>query len=252
MPTLSSGGAPRRPLVGLTGRRTTASRIGAPPGFADAQAEAYYSEYARGVARAGGLPFHIAVDGPPEAVADAVDALLLTGGEDVDPVRYGSAAGPRSTVLDPTRDAFEVALFEAVLDAGKPILGICRGNQLINVALGGTLVPDLPVGEGASHASYAYPRAHRRHDVRFEAGSIAHRLYGDQALVNSFHHQAVDRPGTGLTVTGRAGDGVVESVEMANAPVLGVQWHPECFDRDPVFDWLVTAAGAPARQHTGP
>ena len=248
MPTLQIGGTHRRPIVGLTGRRTTASRIGAPPGFSDADVEAYYSEYARSVARAGGLPFHIAIDGPPEAIAEAIDALLLTGGDDVDPVRYGMAVGPRSTMLDPARDTFEIALFQAVLDAGKPILGICRGNQLINVALGGTLVLDLPVGDGASHASYAYPRAHRRHDVHFEAGSLAHRLYGDLAMVNSFHHQAVDRLGTGLTVTGRAGDGVVESIELENARVLGVQWHPECFGDDPIFDWLVTAASGTAGQ----
>ncbi|MBM9467955.1 gamma-glutamyl-gamma-aminobutyrate hydrolase family protein [Nakamurella leprariae] len=231
-----------RPVIGLTGRRTSAARLGAPPGFWDAQADAYYSEYARSVAHAGGLPFHISLDAAATDVGDVIDALVLTGGDDVEPSRYGSTIGPRSTAVDPDRDAFEIALFEAVLRAGKPILGICRGSQLINVALGGTLVSDLPLGEGASHASYAFPRAHRRHAVRFEVGSRAHEMYGDLTSVNSFHHQAVDRVGSGLTVTGRAEDGVVEAIEMHDAPVLGVQWHPECFASDPVFDWLVHAA----------
>lgn len=232
----------RPPVVGLTGRRTTASRLGSPPGFADAVVEAYYSDYARCVAQAGGLPFHVAVDSPPAAVADVLDALVLSGGDDVDPTLYGAVAGPRSTVLDPVRDAFELALLHAVLDAGKPVLGICRGAQLLTVALGGTLVPDLPIGEGDSHASHAYPRAVRRHDVHFEAGSVAHGLYGERVAVNSFHHQAVDRLGRGLRVSGRAGDGVVEAIELDGAPVLGVQWHPECFASDPVFGWLVSAA----------
>lgn len=230
------------PLVGLTGRRAHAGQLGAPTGFADAPVDAYFAEYARSVALAGGVPLHLPSDADPALLVGVLDALVLSGGDDVDPVRYGAAVGPRTTVIDPLRDAFEVALIGAALDAGLPVLGICRGAQLLNVALGGTLVLDLPVGDGVSHASYAYPRAHRRHTVHLEPGSLAHALYGATTVVNSFHHQAVDRPGAGVRVTGRADDGVVEAVEVDGMPVFGVQWHPECFGGDPAFDWLVETA----------
>jgi putative glutamine amidotransferase len=232
----------RTPVIGLSGRRTVARQLGAPAGFHDAPVDAYFSEYAVAVDGAGGLPVHLALDSDPESIADAIDGLVLSGGDDVDPFYYGAAVGPRTASVDPFRDDFELRVFTAMVAAGKPVLGICRGSQLINVALGGTLVPDLPVGHGESHASYAYPRAHRRHDVRFEVGSLAHRLYGARTRVNSFHHQAVERPGTGVRVTGLADDDVPEAIEVAGAPILGLQWHPECFGADPAFDWLVVGA----------
>ena len=122
------------------------------------------------------------------------------------------------------------------------MLGICRGAQLLNVVRGGTLHQHLPLGEGESHGSYAYPRAHRVHDVHTTAGSVAQALYGETTRVNSFHHQAVDVPGEGVVVTGTAPDGITESIEVHGVPAIGVQWHPETFGGDPVFGWLVEQA----------
>lgn len=231
------------PLIGLTGRRGAGSLLGGPHGFQDAPLEIYLGEYASSVVAAGGLPVNLSFDADPEAVASRLDAVVLTGGEDVDPRLYGQAPGPHTGRVDPRRDRFELELFAAAMARGIPVLGICRGHEVINVALGGTLIQHLADGDGESHASWAYPRAHRVHRVEFAAGSLAARLYGSATTVNSFHHQAVAELGTGLAATGHASDGVVEAVEHRSAPVLGVQWHPEVFGEDPVFSWLVEAAG---------
>jgi len=230
------------PLIGITGRRRSAAVIGAPPGFADAPAEVYLSEYATSVLEAGGLPVHLALDSDPAAIVERLDGIVLAGGDDVDPRRYGQVPGPHTALVDPPRDEFEFALVLAALDAGVPLLGVCRGAQVLNVALGGTLVQHLAHGEGESHGSYAYPRAHRVHDIATEPGSILASLYGHGTRVNSFHHQAVDIAGAGVVVTGRAPDGVVEAIEVPGSAVLGVQWHPETFDGDPAFRWLVDEA----------
>lgn len=227
------------PLIGLTGRRVPAMVLGVPHGWADAPIDAYFSEYAQSVTAVGGLPVHTPMTADPEELAQRCDGFVFSGGEDVDPVRYGGVITPATTVVDPARDAFEIALLEAALALQKPVLGICRGAQLINVVCGGTLMPDLTIGQGDSHASYAYPRTYRRHEVQFEDGSLSHRLYGPRIAVNSFHHQAVDRAGAGVAITGRAADGVAEAIEIEGAPALGLQWHPECFDIDPAFSWLV-------------
>lgn len=227
------------PLIGLTGRRVPALVLGVPHGWANAPVDAYFSEYAQSVAAGGGLPVHAPMTADPHELAHRCDGFVFSGGEDVDPVRYGGVVTAATTVVDPARDEFEIALLEAALALRKPVLGICRGAQLINVVCGGTLMPDLAIGQGNSHASYAYPRTYRRHEVRFDDGSLSHRLYGPRISVNSFHHQAVDQAGAGVTVTGRAGDGVAEAIEVEGAPVLGLQWHPECFDIDPAFGWLV-------------
>ncbi|MBM7515060.1 gamma-glutamyl-gamma-aminobutyrate hydrolase family protein [Nocardioides nitrophenolicus] len=237
-------GAGNRPVIGLTGRRMAARVIDVPAGFHDAPLDIYMSEYATAVLHAGGIPLHLPLDMSPEDVLDLVDGVVFVGGADVDPRRYGGVPHPRSGGLEPLRDQFELDLAARGLRAGVPMLGICRGAQLLNVALGGTLVADLPIGVGESHASYAYPRAHRSHAVSFTAGSALEAIYGPETVVNSFHHQAVDRPGRDVVVTGRADDGVVEAFEVADRPVVGVQWHPECFTADPIFNWLVDASVA--------
>lgn len=231
-----------KPLVGVTGRRGTGSVMGAPHGFQDAPLEMYLSEYASSVQQAGGIAVHLPIDADPRELAERLDAVVLAGGEDVDPRRYGEAAGPHTTRIDPLRDEFEIRLVHAAIDAGIPVLGVCRGNQVINVALGGSLVQHLEIGHGESHASYAYPRQHRAHPVAAVPGTIVERLYGAEFHVNSFHHQAVRRLGDGLLATGSARDGVIESIEHRNASVLGVQWHPETFGGDPAFDWLIETA----------
>jgi putative glutamine amidotransferase len=242
METIISIAPPLRPLIGITGRRTRAGVIGAPHGFADAPLEAYLSEYATSVLQAGGLPVHLPMDAAPDELVQRLDGVVIVGGDDVDPRRYGQAPGPFTVMIDPQRDDFESGVIEAAIERGIPLLGVCRGAQLINVVRGGTLRQHLANGEGESHGSYAYPRAHRVHDVRTLAGSVTQELYGVTTRVNSFHHQAVDVPGRGVVVTGTAPDGVVEAIEITGLPVLGVQWHPETFEADPIFGWLVDQA----------
>lgn len=201
-----------------------------PAGFSDATVDAYLSEYATAVARAGGVPVHLPlVAGNATALAERLDGLLLSGGADVGD--------------QPDRDQIEFDLIEAFRAAGKPILGICRGAQILNVACGGSLVQDLPLGTGADHADLSHPRAFRRHRVVTEPGTLAARLYGAEVWVNSFHHQAVDQPGDGVNLCAQADDGVVEAIEGAG--FLGVQWHPEALDQDPSFKWLCETAVHP-------
>ncbi|QHC55016.1 gamma-glutamyl-gamma-aminobutyrate hydrolase family protein [Rathayibacter tanaceti] len=156
-------------------------------------------------------------------------ALVLAGGEDIAPERYGARRGyPAEGPHAERADAAQIALVRRALAQRTPLLGICRGLQIVNVALGGTLVQDL--GPDASHVNAAAP-AHRRmhrHRVEFAADSILGGLYGARELdVQSAHHQAVDALAPGLRVVAQAEDGVVEAAEHASAPIVGVQWHPE-------------------------
>ena len=170
-------------------------------------------------------------DGVAERVLDAVDGLVLTGGEDVAPARYGEA--PHPTVVDAhaARDAIELALAAEARARGIPTLAICRGVQLVNVAFGGTLVQDIP--SALPHA-LAHDRSDARfervHDVRLTPGSRLARALGTNALrTNSSHHQSIDRVAPGICVTARTDDGVVEGIEYDDDRwwMLGVQWHPE-------------------------
>ncbi|HEX5385072.1 MAG TPA: gamma-glutamyl-gamma-aminobutyrate hydrolase family protein [Gemmatimonadales bacterium] len=194
--------------------------------------------YARAVAGAGGVPLILSqIIGAAHAGAalEGCDGLLLTGGEDIDPSYYRAAASPHLETVDAERDRFELALFAAAHARRLPILGICRGIQLVNVALGGTLWQDLPTErpgpvahDGASRTPPA-PRDARIHAVRLAAGSRAARALGTERLeVNSLHHQAVRYLAPGLVATGWSDDGIVEAVESADEPwLLAVQWHPE-------------------------
>ena len=176
------------------------------------------------------------------------DGLLLCGGDDVDPARFGQE-NCGSVGIDALRDEAELRLAAAFLAAGKPILGICRGHQVLNIALGGTLIQDLsdPVRMFHSHDSAA---AHdKTHAIRTAEGSVLWRHYGPLAVVNSSHHQAVDRLGEGLMATAWSEGGVVEAAEHKSLPVLGVQFHPErmafsrrrpdAADGSVLFDWLL-------------
>jgi putative glutamine amidotransferase len=235
------------PLIGVTGRRATFGQLGGPPGWADAPADWYVAAYARGVMAAGGLPVHLPGDADPARLAERLDGLLLVGGPDIHPSRYDQVPGEHNTDYDQQRDQFEIDLFQAGLAQGLPMLGVCRGHQLINVALGGSLIQHLTAALGPDHQGAAAYRTDRTHRVRLEPGSRLAGLLGQEVAVNSFHHQAVDRLGRGLVVAGWAEDGVIEAIELPGQPVVGVQWHPEAFGADPVFEWLVAAASANAR-----
>jgi putative glutamine amidotransferase len=182
----------------------------------------------------------------PDAVLDRVDALILTGGSDVDPAFYGAASHPETKDTWPERDRFELALARAALERGMPVLGICRGMQVLNLALGGTLVQHIPDLVGHDHHRHT-PGAFADHEVRLEPGSLAAAAAGaEQVTVKSHHHQGVDELGEGLAVTGWAvPDDLVEAIEVRDHPfALGVLWHPEEEERSRVVEALVAAARA--------
>ncbi len=234
------------PLIGLTGRRKSASQIvGTPDVLHHLEGDWFYADYARGVLEAGGLPVNLPLDVDPQRYIGRLDGVLLTGGADLDPTLYGQASETDAFPPEPERDAFEVGLFNAAAEAGLPVAGICRGLQMINVACGGSLHQDIPV-----HAGFDVPPSTLLHSVEMETGTALESLYGKRAEVNSLHHQTVDRLGDSLTVTARADDGTVEGLEHDKLPILAVQWHPEMLptrSTDPIFQWLVeraTSAGA--------
>jgi putative glutamine amidotransferase len=153
----------------------------------------------------------------PQRLSATFAGLVLPGGSDVDPVFYG---GEPVEAVDRLHDEADMALVRAAIAAAVPVLAICRGMQVLNVALGGTLVADLPAG--------AVPHREGFHPVDLDAGCLVARAMGTtRPVVSSYHHQAVDRLGAGLVATGRAEDGVIEVVQHTSAPILAVQWHPE-------------------------
>lgn len=187
--------------------------------------------YSLGVVQAGGSPIMTAALDPELApeYATMADGLLLVGGGDVDPGEFGQGPDRDLGQVDPVRDAWEIALYRAYRAAGKPVLGICRGIQLINVAEGGSLHQHLPSVEGTWQHSQHDMRGTPLHPVELVAGSRLASGFGATAIrTNSYHHQAIDRVGKGLKVVARAGDGVVEALEGESGPfLLALQWHPE-------------------------
>ena len=171
---------------------------------------------------------------------DALDGLLLQGGADVSPASYGQQSLHPDWAGDPVRDRYEIELLDGFLAQGKPVLGICRGAQLINVAHGGTLLQDIATQqpEAQSHVDADLYDEHR-HDIRFEPRSRLGGLYPglERGLVTSIHHQAVDRLGGDLEVEARAaGDGMIEAIRARGSSfVAGVQWHPEFHFKDPAL-----------------
>lgn len=204
------------------------------------------ASYLHVLERAGFIPMVLPpFAGPPGVVAsavgrilDVVDGLVLTGGEDVDPARYGATPSPHLGPTNAARDATEIAAVLAARDRLLPTLAICRGIQVLNVALGGTLLQDIPSQRpGALPHDPGQPYDGRTHSIRLvEASRAARALSAATARVNSRHHQAIDRLAASLTVTGTAPDGIIEAVETRDDDgwwVMGVQWHPEEFVRDP-------------------
>lgn len=163
-------------------------------------------------------------------LVDAVDGLVLTGGEDIDPSRYGHKPHPKLETVNHTRDEMELRALARALELRMPVLAICRGLQLLNVHFGGTLFQHLPSEKpgGVIHEQSA-PINERWHGARVEPGSRVEKLFAAQTFqINSFHHQGIDRLGAGLRAVGWADDGLVEAVEATDYPwVIGVQWHPE-------------------------
>ena len=189
------------------------------------------------------LPPDPAAGDSPDPHLDRIDGLLLAGGSDIDPDTYGAARHPETKVAWPERDHFEIALARRALDRDMPVLGICRGMQLLNVALGGTLIQDLP--EVLGHEDHRRtPGAFSDHEVHLEPGSLAARAAGAERLaVKSHHHQGIARLGDGLVASGWSNDdGVIEAVELTGRSfALGVLWHPEEDERSRLVGALVDA-----------
>jgi putative glutamine amidotransferase len=235
-----------RPVIGLTLDSEQ------PGGYSKYPWYALRANYADAIIAAGGLP--MALPHKPElasAYLDHIDALIVTGGAfDVDPALYGDAGQQHTVTLKQGRTAAEMALVQAAMARDMPVLGICGGEQLLAVALGGTLIQHIPDAvPGALEHEQRNPRHEPGHDIAVVSGTLLHRIVGGSKMrVNSSHHQAVRDPGPFAVADAHAPDGVIEGIEDARFRFcLGVQWHPEFLidqgDRR-IFDALLSACAA--------
>jgi len=233
-----------KPIIGITPDFTIADTVLGPT-----ERLLLNLDYAAAVSAVAGFPLVLPPLLDPDETVAALDGLLLTGGGDIDPHRYGATSvHPETYGISDVRDTFEIALVQAAIARDLPILAICRGMQVLNVALGGTLIQHIP-------DSVATPIEHRQHLAGIPVGEPAHpvtladhsllaRLLGTTSLlVNSYHHQAIADPAPGLVVTARAPDGVIEAVELPTATfVVAVQWHPERLYRHSIAHRTLFAA----------
>ncbi len=209
--------------------------------------------YIEAILKAGGLPLILPAVSEEDIIqsySSLCDGLVLTGGGDADPFFWGEWPHKDLGEINPTRDFFELELALAIMKRGQPILGICRGCQIINLAAGGSLVQDLA---GDFMHQQKAPRNYASHPVFIEKSSrLAGILKNEEIRVNSFHHQAIKIPGWGMAVSACAPDGTIEAIEYLNEEqfIIGIQWHPECLqDRYAgyLFQALVQAAAKPQR-----
>ena len=230
------------PVIGICAVRERARWA-----FWDQPAHLVADTYVSAVQATGAFAVLLAVDArAPEALLDNIDGLMLIGGADVDPEVYGQ---PRSDATETTyreRDEFEIALTRAALARGMPYLGICRGMQVLNVALGGTLNQNLVAEDGSNpHRRIIGTFVGTEHDIELDAESLAAQATGEEVHeARCHHHQAIERLGDGLVITGRARDGVAEAIELEDSGgwALGVQWHPEAGDKRQLFKAFADAA----------
>jgi putative glutamine amidotransferase len=235
---------PARPLIAVTGRR-----LGVVDRWPHSHATVSPRGYLDSLTRAGAWPALIDPVGDPTGLLDRFDALVLTGGADLDPATYGQAAHEKTYSVNRVADDFELALARDAIARELPTLAICRGLQVLNVALGGTLHQHIPDHPGIEpHGRPGEPNGGRVQEVSIDAGTLLAKVIGtNRAVATCHHHQAVDQVGEGLRVVARAGDAIVEGLELAGAGgwLLAVQWHPEDTSAtDPanqrLFDALVT------------
>ncbi len=214
----------RKPTIGIT-----------PDTRVDEQVTKYElkAAYAEAVLRAGGLPLVLPYSDDStviEAYLDRISGLVISGGGfDISPELYGATPQPGLGPLKESRTAFELKLLRAALSRSVPVLGVCGGMQLINVALGGTLHQDIALElPQAKQHQQAHDRAHPQHPVEVLDGThLAEGVGKGQLMVNSTHHQAISAVGTGLIVSAKAADGIIEGIETKDGVAMGVQWHPE-------------------------
>ncbi len=196
--------------------------------------------YVSSVLEAEGIPLLIPMVGQVGIgdILAEIDGIIFPGGDDIDPRRYGEQPLTKLGRINPRLDDLELALAEKALNMGLPLLGICRGSQVVNVASGGTLVQDIPsqIGGAMKHRQEA-PRWYGTHEVIIDEDSLAFKVFGTRRLsVNSFHHQSIREAGENLVISGRAPDGVSEVIEGKKGFVLLLQWHPEAmWEHDSIF-----------------
>lgn len=216
----------RSPIIGITTySRSEAGEFYLPGAYVDA------------IAAAGGTPLLLPPNQPhPARLLDAIDGLVFSGGGDIDPALYGGAPHPTVYLVDSERDEFELALAQAALAAQLPVLGICRGMQVLNVASGGDLVVHVPEAYGDAIAHRLdHPRRPTEHAVRVDAESrLAAWLGATECTIVSWHHQAVKTIPDGWRVVAQAADGLPEAIEHRQHPVVALQWHPEMSRGDAV------------------
>ncbi len=239
------------PLIGLTIHPTTDPDL--------AELDLLLENIVRAVERAGGLPVLIPLglsEDTLHGLYARLEGVLFSGGGDIDPARYGAEWHAKLTGVDAERDRVEITLARWVVADDKPFFGICRGSQVLNVALGGTLYQDIGEHPGAQRHTFPYPEfphTLRPHTIKVEEDSRLADVLGEPMLtINSLHHQASKEVAPGLVVAARAPDGIVEALEVPAHPFgLAVQWHPECLPDAPemrrLFEAFVAAAGERAR-----
>jgi putative glutamine amidotransferase len=240
-----------RPRIGITMRL-------------ELQTDRFYlgRHYSEAVEAAGGVPVHISLIPEPEyisAVMDGLDGILLPGSDsDVDPLRYGAEPHPNLGTVQPIKDETDLLVLEEIEKRRLPLLAICFGMQVLNVSRGGTLIQDIGSHvDGAIKHEQGSPRDRPSHGIKLSKSSLLANLADDErALVNSHHHQAIEKVGTELVATAWAADGLIEAVEDTRGDrfILGVQWHPEMgWEEDELsqrlFDWFIASARDFARQN---
>ena len=236
------GNSDTQPVIGICAVRERARWA-----FWDQTAHLVADTYVEAMQSTGSVAVLLPVDPrAPRVLLDRIDGLLTIGGADLDPATYGMTRDAAVEATYRERDDFEIELTRAAVERGLPYLGICRGMQLLNVALGGTLVQELVDDEGNSpHRRIVGTFEGNEHEIELEDGSLAARAVGERIHIGRcHHHQAIDRVGAGLRVTGRSRpDGVPEAIETEDGGwVLGVQWHPEAGEKRELFHALADAA----------
>lgn len=224
-----------KPLIGITSNFIKDSRFGAEAhiGGKGQLWQALADDYIQAVRLAGGIPVMIPVIPDPEMAGeylDGLDGLIVSGGADVSPLLYGADMTGRVGECCPERDEAELSLIKAALDIPDfPVLGICRGCQILNVALGGTLVLDMDTEKTGDHFLAEQRMQVPTHRINMVPGSYIGKILGNEDRVNSYHHQCVDRPGEGVVITARDSHGVPECIEVPQHRgfMMGTQWHPE-------------------------
>lgn len=217
----------RKPIIGIVGS-ILFDRGDMFPGYERAYVN---NNYIEAVENAGGVPLILPIISDKNAIKlqlGNIDGLIISGGYDVNPLIYGEEPAQKLGFIYPARDEYDINVIEAALELKKPILGICRGIQILNVFFGGTLYQDLELIDGCfiKHLQSSTPDT-VGHTVNIEKETRLFTILGSKAVTNSFHHQAIKELAPGLKISAKSEDGIIEGIESENGLIMGIQWHPE-------------------------